>query len=111
MKHLTTCNYYNNYLELINDVEKQQALDIQEALSATSRTLACVPAAISNHCWDYQTNDLSFISILRNNEGGPHIYINPWIGGQPNLTDHTVEDCIAMWEEESEESEEEAAGA
>ena len=68
---------------------------------------------LGGHCkdLDYWTNDSSFISIPCNNEGGPHIHINPWIGGQPNLTDHTVEDWITMREEEEEESEEEAAGA
>ena len=63
MKHLRTCKYYNNYLELINQVENQQALDIRQELSAKSRTLAWVPAAISDRCWDYRTNDSSFISI------------------------------------------------
>lgn len=110
MKHLPTCNYYNTYLELINQVEDADAVDIRGALSAKSRTLAWIPAAISDRCWDYRTNDRSFISIPRKNEGGPRIYINPCIGGQPNLADHVEEDRIALREEEEEESEEEAAG-
>jgi len=88
MKHLTTCKYYNKYMELINQVEDEEALNIQDVLSAKCRTLAWLPAAISNHCWDYQTTDLSFIPILHQKAGGPCIYINPWIGGQPTLTDH-----------------------
>jgi len=110
MKHLTGCAYYNNYLELINQLSEEDATQICDALSAKSRTLAWVPAAISDRCWDYRTTDQSFMAIPRKNDGGPRIYVNPWIGGQPNLTDHSEEDRIALREEEEENSEEEAAG-
>lgn len=52
MKDLTTCNYYNNYLELINDIEKQQALDILQMTRHSSPshvTIQEVLASISIH--------------------------------------------------------------
>jgi hypothetical protein len=110
MKHLTSCTYYNNYLTLIQQLSEEDALEIRSALSTKSRTLAWVPAAMSDRCWDYRSNDKSFNAIPRKDEGGPRIYINPWIGGQPNLTDHFEEDRLALQEEEEENSEEEAAG-
>jgi len=110
MKHLTTCAYYNNYVDLINNLPVEAALDVRSALSAKSRTLAWVPAALSDRCWDYRTNDPSFIAIPRKELGGPRIYVNPWIGGQPNLIDRLDEDRRALREEEEENSEEEAAG-
>jgi hypothetical protein len=118
MKHLPTCKYYNNYIALINQVGEKEALDIRIALTAKSRTLAWLPAAISDRCWDYRTTDLSFTPSPHKKGGGPRIYVNPWIGGQPNLTDHaegrqpnftdhTEEDRIALREEEEEGSEDE----
>jgi len=46
MKHLTGCAYYNNYLDLINQVGEEDALEIHDALCAKSRTLAWVPIYI-----------------------------------------------------------------
>lgn len=107
MKHLRTCAYYNNYVDLVNQVTEESALEIRDALSVKSRTLAWVPAALSDRCWDYRKNDESFSAMPRRDLGGPRIYINPWIGGQPNLTDHTEADRIALREEEEESSAEE----
>jgi hypothetical protein len=110
-KPLLGCHYYNKWVGLLQNLDEPQAIDICNAVRRKFRTLAWVPAALCDRLWDYLKADRSFVPVPHHITCGPHIYINPWVGGEVSLNSETEEARIeALREEEKESSEGEPEG-